>query len=1275
MKLSGLSDKPIYYIYHISDIHIHCDKRHNEYKNIFSEFFNILDKSDNLDNSLVVITGNLLNTKNRITSPEIILAREFIYNLSQKCSIIIIPGNNDKDENIKAIISKGDIPLGNINYLNKSGCYTLNNINFIYITDGKTSETSDTLENSPEIKQAFNQSSIEYKNIYNIGLYHGIVDHCLLYNGKHVSSKEMLASTFKDFDCTLLGGVSKTQFVDRNNKIGYSGTMIQKDFEEDWNDHGYLLWNLKNIITDKPTHYPVNNKYRFVKLKILDGKLMTVLQNLPENLYIKWDITESGIGMEDKINQIQNDIRKKYNVLEEVYIHNSFVPEIQNISENNFSFDLSVEKQEEYAIEWLKTEGNILKENEKEDIAQLIKYYNQKITKKEVPYIKWKLIDLEFENILCYSKKQKITFENLKGLQGIIAQNNAGKSALFDILVFSLFGKSTRTDTYSYNDLIYSHDSNEGSNLNLKCILNFEDIDTKDVYKITRISNSKLSKCSLNVQIEKNGIVIHDGSTREATTYITSLLGTYDDFMTITFMAQNNFHNFLLMSGKNQKEFTSRIFQLDIYDKFHKLSKNDLKIKLIKIKDLREKVNGLSEEKIKNKILTIEDTLSEYVNDKKELQDEILFNKKEKESLLIKLNPLFQDTNNSTLYVLKRILDSKEEKLKVFQDDQFSKDIQEKLIQSLHEIKIKELPNEKFHNTWNEILNIFNLLRESRGKKIINKNISNSSYSKNIKQIEKNIKLVEEFINNIKSDGSSNEKDIVEEIEKIKDNLMEAANNKPSEKLYLTLEKVKDKYFEKMFNNDNISQLLENKYESEKKLLEQYDSDIGTVEEKNYTVIIDEKDIDKLNIELRKIKEQIKIVERAKKRLTNHEYDENCKYCCNNQFVIDAKKDMVEDDKLQTKLKELTETIKILSEKILNQKRFYMKNKIIKNIKELETAIGEYKDKIELKKKIEQIDSNINDKNNQLHKLKKELKVVRSFDKIIKLKDKLIELQDVYTNVYHQIEEYTKYNEEMAHEKNEIEKKLENISEYNNLIEDIKKIKNQMKIKEDNLEIEKENNKIKKTIILLTDQIENNNVKIINIIKSETQLNFDVKESKKILNKLIDNINQLNELKNETVILNHFIAMSHHNGIPSYLLKQITNLLQTNVNSILSEYSNMKVIIKNDNKETSIKINNGSKNGLNVKMLCGSEKFLIELAFRVAFQTLSNVSKPNFIICDEGWSCLDEKTRSQLDYILKTLLEYNEYILTVSHIEDVRKWMNNYIKITVNSNNERNITQ
>jgi DNA repair exonuclease SbcCD ATPase subunit len=119
----------------------------------------------------------------------------------------------------------------------------------------------------------------------------------------------------------------------------------------------------------------------------------------------------------------------------------------------------------------------------------------------------------------------------------------------------------------------------------------------------------------------------------------------------------------------------------------------------------------------------------------------------------------------------------------------------------------------------------------------------------------------------------------------------------------------------------------------------------------------------------------------------------------------------------------------------------------------------------------------------------------------------------------------------------------------------------------------------------------------------------------------------------------------------------------------------MRVKIKNDGKETSIRVKSPQKtDGLNAKMLCGSEKFLVELAFRVSFQLLSNVSKPNFMVCDEGWSCLDEGARLRLRNLLSALLEHNDYILTVSHIQDVKAWMAESISIEITDGVHR-ITQ
>jgi DNA repair exonuclease SbcCD ATPase subunit len=168
---------------------------------------------------------------------------------------------------------------------------------------------------------------------------------------------------------------------------------------------------------------------------------------------------------------------------------------------------------------------------------------------------------------------------------------------------------------------------------------------------------------------------------------------------------------------------------------------------------------------------------------------------------------------------------------------------------------------------------------------------------------------------------------------------------------------------------------------------------------------------------------------------------------------------------------------------------------------------------------------------------------------------------------------------------------------------------------------------------------------------------------------------EMDEYKKEVDLLSFFNEMSHYTGIPTFLLRKITKQLEETVNNILSKYSLMTVFIINE-KETSISIQtNTQMNKLNVKMLCGSEKFLIELAFRVAFQVLSNVSTPNFMICDEGWSCLDEEARSKLNFLFESVLEYNDYILTVSHIKDVKQWMTKSIYIHINEHGKHKVKQ
>jgi DNA repair exonuclease SbcCD ATPase subunit len=1156
----------IRYVYHISDIYVHCDKRHNEYEKIFSKFLEI-----EKENALVLITGNLLYSKSKITPKEIILTRNFLFSLAKKCPLVIIPGKSDclkvKDDNITAIVSKCD----NIFYFRESGNYKIHNITLSY---------THFLDKPIEPDKS---------SQYTIGIYNGNVGKPTLYNGKKIT-KSIPVSDFQ-VDFLMLGGIGKTQKV--KESAFYAGSFIQKDYTEDWSDHGYLLWDLQEKSCQ---HFPIDNEYRHVTLKILDGTLITPTNNLPKNLYIKWDITESGIETENKINSIQNKIRSEYNVEEELYVHNSFL--IEKGEEKEYFFDLSLNKQIEYALSWSRE----LSLEEKEKIKDLVIYYNQEVIDKNT-FIQWKLLDLEFENMICYTEKQKIHF-NLEGINGIIAQNNAGKSALFDILIFSLFGKSTRTDTYSYKDLM-------NKNGELKCSVRFQDIKTNDIYTIRRETSK-----SIRVYIEKNGLKIYDGSTRDSNQYINSLIGTYEDFMTLSFMAQTNIHNYLLM--KNKKEFMGRILQLDIYEKFHKSSKQDAKEKKSELKILKSNTKNISIENLESKIRDINSSLDGLKIEKDTLLKNINESKLEKDKLVLK--PLLLDTDKRTKKELQDLQDIKDINIQEIQKN--IKDLEDHYFNKWNEkipssIEIKEYKDNSsvLKNIFDGIVLTINLLKEARGKKT--SDISYVSYEKTIKLLNKNIKAGQEFVEN-KIDINE------DDIEKMNDRLVYLLQNKPERK---ELPNIKE---------------LEKTLLQKKELFNKIDDyEIGDLE----------KDKEKLKGLTRRYSKILK----AEKNLHSHKYNPDCKFCCDNPFVKEAKKEIIDKNEVESRIKILEKNIpfreKALEKKILGEE-----------IIGLEKEIKDYHHYKENNEKLSKVEKEIEELNTQLKKDKKKLKLSKSF---LQAKNYISKLE-IFKEEYEREHLIKVENDKIKDYKNQILC----VKQYSNLqvkLDDLKKINysQEIKIKEENEKIKGENKQVQKMLTLFSDLIENNNTKLLNLAKKEVSLIFELEKHTSSLQKYKSDLEEIKKIEDELKVINHFIKMTHYDGIPSYLLDNIQKTLEENVNTILAEYSSLEVKITDEIR---------TSQDIGVKMLCGSEKFLVELAFRVALQSMSNISKPNFFICDEGWSCLDEKTRSNLNSILKTLLDYNTYILTVSHLEDVRKWMNNYIRIDVN-NGQRKIIQ
>ena len=160
--MKHLSNNNIQFIYHLADIHIRPLDRHIEYKNVFKKLYIYLSNQSNLEQSLIIICGDLVHEKDKITPELIILLRDFLKELSLIMPVIIFSGNHDLIENNTDRMANLDAltrDLENINYLKYTDLYEYGNILFSL--------------NSLEDKKDFRLLPKTDKII--IGLYHGML--------------------------------------------------------------------------------------------------------------------------------------------------------------------------------------------------------------------------------------------------------------------------------------------------------------------------------------------------------------------------------------------------------------------------------------------------------------------------------------------------------------------------------------------------------------------------------------------------------------------------------------------------------------------------------------------------------------------------------------------------------------------------------------------------------------------------------------------------------------------------------------------------------------------------------------------------------------------------------------------------------------------------------------------------------------------------------------------------------------------------------------------
>jgi DNA repair exonuclease SbcCD ATPase subunit len=614
MEISEILNGTYNKIYHISDIHIRNTIYHQEeYMYVFNELYTYIQETKT-DNSLIVICGDILHNE-QINNTSEILCIDFFDNLNKLLPTIIIAGNHDfyvntesDHDSLHTILYKRQKELTNIYYLRESGIYKCGNIYFA---------VSSLINNKENI--FIHSKDLPDDGNIKISLYHGPIINSKTNSGFLLEGTKV--KKFKNYDYVLLGDIHKYQYLDDTQTIAYASSLISQNFSEVDNYHGVLVWNLLNKTSIYKT---LDNPFRHIEIKINNNKIYydskkVQLDNLiiPEKAKIKFKIINSNINF---INNVKNFIKNKFPNTEIKHEKK----ELEEIITDNVKHEDIFKDNTIYTNEMIEHELDKIDELYRKDVKTVLnselKKHTNHLNGKKI----WKLLKLEFSNLLTYGENNVFDFEKLDNYEitGLCGQNSIGKSSLIDIILIALF------NDYSRNDTTKRSKHKHGINISI-VNHNFKSFKTKvtfqvgqNIYYIIKegIVKDKNNTLHFNkydlVHVNNNSEkVISCGITHKENTlkHIEELIGSYSDFCVSSLSFQSNVnHNFdfYKMSSYQRKKFLNEHFNLEYFDEIKKKYTKFLSETKLKMASIKGKIdiNNFSEEDL-NTIITIKDQL------------------------------------------------------------------------------------------------------------------------------------------------------------------------------------------------------------------------------------------------------------------------------------------------------------------------------------------------------------------------------------------------------------------------------------------------------------------------------------------------------------------------------------------------------------------------------------------------------------------------------------------------------------------------------------------
>jgi DNA repair exonuclease SbcCD ATPase subunit len=233
----------------------------------------------------------------------------------------------------------------------------------------------------------------------------------------------------------------------------------------------------------------------------------------------------------------------------------------------------------------------------------------------------------------------KISFEKAKGIVGLVAPNHSGKSSILDVILYTLFDKTSRKG--SGKEIIRLGEKSFKSKLEIEMNDKLFVITKKGTKKTGDVMSVTLDFSYYTKSLETGKLVstkLTGKTPTETRRVVESYFGTFDDMVMTTISLQNNNTQFAdATSAEKRKEF-EKLLRIDIFERLKELSLETSRDKKAILKHMG---NEVTEDVLKGLLddhLNLQDKLG-IMEEELEKEKELLATFRQKESgLMIRLS-------------------------------------------------------------------------------------------------------------------------------------------------------------------------------------------------------------------------------------------------------------------------------------------------------------------------------------------------------------------------------------------------------------------------------------------------------------------------------------------------------------------------------------------------------------------------------------------------------------------------------------------------------------